>query len=430
MDRTGADFEAAVSQMRERLAANAWPIQIPVGSEANFRRCGPRRDESDHLEWRGVGAHFDIVDIPAELLDKARQAHAKLVEAVAEKDEEVMHLYLEDHDVTCDQLRAGIRRLVLKNELVPVTCGAAFKNKACSRCSTPWWITCRPRWTWWTWWGSTRTARRARRAAPMTRPRFCALAFKIWSDPYAGKLIFFRVYSGRVSKGMSVYNPRNNKARAHRPAAGNARQPPQEVDAVYSGDIGALVGLKNITTGDTICDDNHPILLETITFPEPVISMAIEPNTKADRDKMSAAMQRLAEEDRHSASQPTRKPARPSFSGMGELHLDIIKDACSASSTSKPWPGGRRWPTARRLPGPPRAKGIHPPVRWPRPVRPCIIRIEPGEKGTGVVVESKVVGGNIPKEYIRPVEHGIIEAAQTGVLGVTDGRREGGDSRR
>ena len=419
MDRTGADFEAAVHQMRERLAANAVPIQLPIGKEGEFRGCVDLIALKAYV-WTNeeLGANFDVTDIPANMLDAAKAAHAKLIEAVGEKDDEVMHLYLEGHDVPVEVLKAGLRRLVIKNELTPVMCGAAFKNKGIqplldavvdflpSPLDVPDIQGINPD-------NKESVMRRADDNGP-----FCALAFKIWSDPYVGKLIFFRVYSGMIRKGMTVYNPRNNKReRIGRLLEMHANER-EEIETCYSGDIGALVGLKNITTGDTICDDEFPILLETITFPEPVIAMAIEPNSKADRDKMSTALQRLAEEDPTFRITSNQETGQTIISGMGELHLDIIKDRMFRefnvqAQAGKPQVAYRETITKfsegegkfiRQSGG--RGQYGH-----------AIISVQPGEKGSGIVVENEVVGGTIPKEYIPAVEKGIIEAALTGVLG-------------
>jgi elongation factor G len=419
MDRTGSDFEAAVSQMRERLAANAWPIQLPIGREAEFKGVVDLVAMKATV-WTGeeLGAHFDVVDIPADMADAAKAAHAKLVEAVAEKDEELMHLFLEGKEINSEQLRQGIRRLVIKNELVPVMCGAAFKNKGVqplldavvdylpSPIDVPDII------------GTDPDSKQPETRSADDDAPFCALAFKIWTDPYAGKLIFFRVYSGKVGKGITVYNPRNNKReRIGRLLEMHANHR-QEIDVCYSGDIGALVGLKNITTGDTICDDDHPILLETITFPEPVISMAIEPNTKADRDKMGTALQRLAEEDPTFRLTSNHETGQTIISGMGELHLDIIKDRMFrefnvGATAGKPQVAYRETITKKA-----EAEGKFIRQSGGRgQYGHAVITIEPGEKGSGVVVENEIVGGAIPKEYIPAVEDGIIEAAQTGVLG-------------
>ncbi|MGD0017430.1 MAG: elongation factor G [Verrucomicrobiia bacterium] len=419
MDRTGADFPAAVAQMRECLAANAWPIQLPIGREAAFKGVVDLV-EMRAMVWTGeeLGATFDVVEIPADMVDAAKVAHAKLVEAVAEKDEELMHLFLEGKAIGVEQLRAGIRRLVLKNEFVPVICGAAFKNKGVqlvldavvdylpSPLDVPDIMGTDP---------DTKGA--AKRRADDNGP-FCALVFKIWGDPYVGKLIFFRVYSGRIAKGATVYNPRNNKReRIGRLLEMHANHR-EEIDICYSGDIGALVGLKNITTGDTICDEEHPVLLETITFPEPVISMAIEPNSQADREKMSAALQRLAEEDPTFRMMTNQETGQTIISGMGELHLDIIKDRMFREFNVQAVAG--RPQVAYRETITKAADGEGKFIRQSGgrgQYGHAIIRIEPGEKGSGVVVENKVIGGTIPKEYIKPVEQGIIEAAETGVLG-------------
>ncbi|MGO9245392.1 MAG: elongation factor G [Verrucomicrobiia bacterium] len=419
MDRTGADFEAAVAQMRERLAANAVPIQIPVGKEADFKGIIDLV-KMKAVTWSGeeLGAQFDVADIPADLKAAADAAHARLVEAVSEKDEELMHLFLEGKEINQQQLQAGIRRLTIKNELVPVICGAAFKNKGVqplldavvdylpSPLDIPDIV------------GTNPDSKQPETRSSDDNGPFCALAFKIWTDPYAGRLIFFRVYSGKVTKGMTVYNPRNNKReRIGRLLEMHANHR-QEIDVCYSGDIGALVGLKNVTTGDTVSDDDHPILLESITFPEPVISMAIEPNTKADRDKMSTALQRLAEEDPTFRLTTDQETGQTIISGMGELHLDIIKDRMFrefnvGATAGKPQVAYRETITKsaeaegkfiRQSGG--RGQYGH-----------AVVTVQPGEKGSGIVVEDEIVGGAIPREYIGAVEDGIIEAAQTGVLG-------------
>ncbi|HUI07455.1 MAG TPA: elongation factor G [Verrucomicrobiae bacterium] len=419
MDRTGADFEAAVAQMRERLAANAVPIQIPIGKEADFKGVVDLVTMKA-LVWTGeeLGAKFDVLDVPAELKDAAHAARAKLIEAVAEKDEESMHLFLEGKEIEVAQLRAGIRRLTIKNELVPVICGAAFKNKGVqllldavvdylpSPLDVPDIM------------GTNPDTKGIETRAADDRGPFCALAFKIWTDPYAGKLIFFRVYSGQVVKGMTVYNPRNNKReRIGRLLEMHANHR-EEIDRCYSGDIGALVGLKNITTGDTICDQKHAILLESITFPEPVISMAIEPNTKADRDKMSAALQRLAEEDPTFRLTTNQETGQTIISGMGELHLDIIKDRMFREFNVGATAGRPQVAYRETITKPAEAEGKFIRQSGGRgQYGHAVITIAPGDKGSGIVVENEIVGGAIPKEYIPAVEDGIIEAAQTGVLG-------------
>jgi len=419
MDRAGADFDAAIAQMRERLAANAVPIQLPIGKEADFIGC------VDLVRMKAIvwtsdqsGAHFDVTEIPRSLLEAARTAHAQLVEAVAEKDDEVMHLYLADHDVTADTLKAGIRRLVIKNELTPVLCGAAFKNKGIqplldavvdylpSPLDVPDIQGINP--------GTKQVEiRRADDHGP-----FCALAFKIWSDPYVGKLIFIRVYSGTIRKGMSVYNPRNNKReRIGRLLEMHANER-EDIDVCYSGDIAALVGLKTVTTGDTICDDEFPILLESISFPEPVISMAIEPNSKADREKMATALQRLAEEDPTFRVTTNQETGQTIISGMGELHLDIIKDRMFREFNVQARAGRPQVAYRETITRASQGEGKFIRQSGGRgQYGHVVLRIEPAPKGSGILLENKVVGGTIPKEYIPAVEDGIREAALTGVLG-------------
>ena len=420
MDRTGSDFEAAVAQMRERLAANAVPIQLPIGSEANFKGVIDLVN-MNAIVWSGeeLGAEFQVVEIPADMLAQAKTAHAALIEAVGGKDDEVMHLYIEGKDVPTEVLRAGIRRLTILNELVPVTCGAAFKNKGVQPLldavvdylPSPIDVTdvvgINP----------DNKEENCIRRADDNGP-FCALAFKIWTDPYAGKLIFFRVYSGMATQGMTVYNPRNNKReRIGRLLEMHANKR-EEIKVCFSGDIGALVGLKNITTGDTVCDEEFPVLLESITFPEPVISMAIEPNTKADRDKMSTALQRLAEEDPTFRITSNQETGQTIISGMGELHLDIIKDRMFREFNVGAVAGRPQVAYRETITKAAEAEGKFIRQSGGRgQYGHAEVKIYPGVKGSGVVVEDKIVGGSIPREYIPAVEDGIIEAAQTGVLG-------------
>jgi len=419
MDRTGADFEAAVAQMRERLAANAVPIQLPIGKEGGFKGIVDLVRMKAHI-WSGeeLGAKFEIVDIPADMVEAAKAAHGHLIESVADKDEEITNLYLEGKEISPEVLQAAIRRCVIANTVVPVICGAAFKNKGVqplldsvvsylpSPVDVPDVTGTNPD-----------TKVEEKRKADDTAP-FAALAFKLWTDPYAGRLVFFRTYSGKVTKGVTVYNPRNNKReRIGRLLEMHANKR-EEIDTVYSGDIGALIGIKNVTTGDTLCDEDHPILLESITFPEPVISMAIEPNTKADRDKMATALQRLAEEDPTFRLNTDQETGQTIISGMGELHLDIIKDRMFrefnvGATAGKPQVAYRETVT-RSSEG--EGKFIRQSGGRGQYGHACIT-MAPGEAGSGVVVEDQIVGGAIPREFIGAVEDGIIEAALTGVLG-------------
>ena len=418
MDRTGADFESAVAQMRERLAANAIPIQLPIGKEAGFVGIVDLVRMKAYV-WSGeeLGAKFEIVDIPADMTEAAKAAHTHLIEAVADKDEAIANLYLAGEDISPEALQAAIRRCVIANSLVPVICGAAFKNKGVQTLldsvvnylpspvdiadvtgTNP------------------DTKVEEKRSADDNAP-FSALAFKLWTDPYAGRLVFFRTYSGKVAKGSTIYNPRNNKReRIGRLLEMHANKR-EEIETVYSGDIGAFIGIKNVTTGDTLCDEDHPILLESITFPEPVISMAIEPNTKADRDKMGTALQRLAEEDPTFRLHTDEETGQTIISGMGELHLDIIKDRMFrefnvGATAGKPQVAYRETVT-KASEG--EGKFIRQSGGKGQYGHACVT-ITPGEPGSGVIVEDEIVGGSIPREFIGAVEDGVIEAALTGVL--------------
>jgi elongation factor G len=328
MDRTGANFENALDDMRKKLGAYAYPIFLPVGKEDNFRgvidvvnQKAIIYDDTDE-----VGLKYSVTDIPEDLKESAEAARAELIDAVSNKDDAIAELVIENKPITAQVLKAAIRRLTCKIELVPVLCGSAFKKRGVqplvdavvdylpSPLDVPPAVGIVP--------GTEDKAE----VVSDDNTKFCSLAFKLWTDPFVGKLVFFRVYSGQLKKGDTIYNPRTRKRERVSRVMMIQADKRIDVETTYAGDIAALVGLKNITTGDTLCDEDLEIMLEPPTFPEPVISMAVEPKTKADREKMGEGLQRLAEEDPTFRCFTNEETGQLIIAGMGELHLEIIRD--------------------------------------------------------------------------------------------------------
>ncbi|MBI2948120.1 MAG: elongation factor G, partial [Verrucomicrobia bacterium] len=420
MDRTGANFENAVSEMRKKLGAYAYPIAIPIGKEEFFKgiidvvsQKAILYDPSDEM-----GLKYQVTDVPEEEKDRARFALAELIDGVANKDDEIAELVIEDKPIDAFVLKRAIRRLTCKIELVPVLCGSAFKKKAVqplvdavidylpSPLDIPPAVGL-----------DADDSQNRIEVTPDDRGKFCALAFKLWSDPYVGKLVFFRMYSGTLKKGDVIYNPRTRKRdRVSRVMMIQADKR-IEVDTVFAGDIAALVGLRNITTGDTLCDEDFPILLEPPTFPEPVISMAVEPKTKADRDKLSEGLQRLAEEDPTFRCFTDEETSQLIIAGMGELHLEIIRDRLLREFKVDATAGAPQIAYRETITKPAEGEGKFIRQSGGRgQYGHAIITVEPNGAGKGVEIENKVVGGTIPKEYIPAVIDGVEEAIQGGVL--------------
>ena len=417
MDRTGANFYRVVDQIKNRLGANAHPIRLPIGAEDKFTGLIDLFTMKAEIYTNDLGTDIKEEDIPADMLDKAKEYRDALVEAIAETDDTLMEKFFEDPDsITVEELKAGLRKAVCDNKIVPVTCGTAFKNKGVQLLldsivelmpspvdvkaiegELP---------------DGTKTERHSSDEEP-----FSALAFKVMTDPYVGRLTFLRVYSGKITSGSYVLNATNGKKeRISRLVRMYADQRLEE-NEVYAGDICAAVGLKDTTTGDTLCDEKAPIILEKMSFPEPVISVAIEPKTKADQDKMAIALQKLAEEDPSFKVKTDNETGQTIISGMGELHLDIIVDRLMRefkvdANVGKPQVAYRE--TIRgnsdqdskfiRQSG---GKGQYGHVK---------IRISPAEENAGFVFENKIVGGAIPKEYIEPARKGMEEALEGGIL--------------
>ena len=417
MDRTGADFYRVVDQIKNRLGANAVPIQLPIGAEDKFTGLIDLMTMKAEIYTNDLGTDIREEDIPADMADKAKEYRDAMVEAIASEDDALMEKYFEDPDsITVDELKSALRKAVCENKIVPVCCGTAFKNKGVQLLlnnvvdymPSPVDVKAIE--------GELEDGTKTERHSSDSEP-FSALAFKVMTDPYVGRLTFLRVYSGVITSGSYVLNATNGKKeRIARLVRMYADQRLEEQE-VYAGDICAAVGLKDTTTGDTLCDEKAPIILERMTFPEPVISVAIEPKTKADQDKMGVALQKLAEEDPSFRVKSDTETGQTIISGMGELHLDIIVDRMLRefkveANIGKPQVAYRE--TIRgtadqdskfiRQSG---GKGQYGHVK---------VRISPAEENAGFVFENKIVGGAIPREYIEPARKGMEEALEGGIL--------------
>jgi elongation factor G len=420
MDRMGANFENALNDMRTKLKAYAFPIFLPIGAEEAFSGVIDVVNQKAVIWGEGdlttEGLVYEVTDIPAEHKARAEAALAELIDAVSNKDDSIAELVLEDKPIAPAVLKAAIRRLTCKIELVPVLCGSAFKKKAVQvlvdavidYLPSPIDIPGAE--------GHELGTDVVVKVPTNDHEKFCSLAFKLWTDPYAGKLVFFRVYSGHLKKGDSIYNPRTRKReRVSRLMViqGSERK---DINEVYAGDIAALVGLRNITTGDTLCDEDYDVTLEPPTFPEPVISMAVEPKTKADQEKLGEGLQRLAEEDPTFRCFTNPETSQLIIAGMGELHLEIIIDRLKRefkveANTGAPQIAYRETIT-KKAEG--EGKFIRQSGGKGQYGHACIT-VEPNEKGKGVEVVDEIVGGSIPKEYIPAVISGVEEAIKSGV---------------
>jgi elongation factor G len=419
MDKMGADFEHAVDTIRKRLNARPVAIQIPIGQEAAFKGVIDLVDMKA-IYWRDetLGAKYEVEEIPADLKKKADAFHAQLVESVAEHDDELLHKFLEGESISADELRKSLRKSVIALKLFPVLCGTAFKNKGVQTLLDavvdylPSPLDIPP-----TRGHDPDHPEKILERKPADNEPFSGLAFKIMADSFVGQLVFVRVYSGQLKTGDSVLNTTRGKSeRIGRLLKMHANKR-EEISEIYAGDICACVGLKNVTTGDTICSEKAPILLESIQFAAPVISVAVEPKTKSDQEKMGVALGRLAQED------PTFKVAtdpdsgQTIISGMGELHLEIIIDRMMReykveANVGKPQVAYRE--TIRKHA---QAEGKYIRQTGGRGQYGHVkLRVDPNDKGKGFEFVNEIVGGSVPKEYIKPIEHGIKEALEGGVL--------------
>jgi elongation factor G len=419
MDRTGADFNNAVNSMRQKLGANAWPVLIPVGKEDYLK------GQIDVINQKVViyhdndamGSTYTVEEIPEDLKDIAQAAYEDLVSQMCDLDEEIGMLFLEEQPISIQQLKAAIRRQTIANKFVPVAGGSAFKNKGVQYLVDavldylPGPLDIAPAK------GQNPDNGEPMEAVSNDHAKFCSLAFKLWSDPFVGKLVFFRVYSGKLSKGDTVYNPRTNKRERISRLIQIQADKREDIDTCYSGDIAAIVGIKNITTGDTLCDEDHPILLEPPSFPDPVISMAVEPKTKQDQEKMGIALQRLAEEDPTFRVFTDEETGQTIIAGMGELHLEIIRDRMLREFKVEANSGKPQIAYKETILNESEGEGKLVKQSGGRGQYGHVVcKVRPNERGKGLTIDNKVVGGTIPKEYIPAVEKGFKEAILNGVV--------------
>ncbi len=418
MDIMGADFYRVLDMMKDRLHANAVPIQLPIGKEESFEGIIDLVKMKAYYYRDEKGEVIDELDIPADMAELAAKYRHELLEAVAETDEELMMKYLETEELSEEEIKAGLRKATISNQLNPVVCGTSYKNKGVQKLldaivdfmPSPIDIPAIKG----TKVGSDEVVERH---SSDTEP-FSALAFKIMSDPFVGKLAFFRVYSGTLTAGSYVYNSTKGKReRMGRILMMHANHR-EEIEMVYSGDIAAAVGLKDTTTGDTLCDEDNPVILESMEFPEPVIRVAIEPKTKAGQEKMTMALVKLAEEDPTFKTYTDAETGQTIIAGMGELHLEIIVDRMMREFKVEATVGAPQVAYKETIRRKVKQEGRYVRQSGGRgQYGHCIIELEPTQPGEGYSFENKTVGGAIPKEYIPAIDAGIQEAAKSGVLG-------------
>jgi elongation factor G len=420
MDRVGADFNMSIDSMRKKLGANAWPILLPLGKEdyLHGQLDVVNRKAVFYLDDDSMGSIYEVRDIPEENKAQVDKAYADLVEAISNIDDEIAEAVLEEKPVTPQMLKAGIRRQTIANKFVPVVGGSAFKNKGVQYLVDavidylPGPLDIPPAI------GMEPDTHEKMEAPTDDNGKFCSLAFKLWSDPFVGKLVFFRVYSGSLSKGDTVYNPRTNKRERISRLIQIQADKREDIETCFSGDIAAIVGIKNITTGDTLCDEDHAILLEPPSFPDPVISMAIEPKTKQDQEKMGVALQRLSEEDPTFKVFTHEDTGQTIIAGMGELHLEIIRDRMLREFKVDANAGKPQIAYRETITSPADGEGKLIKQSGGRgQYGHVIVKVQPNERGKGITIENKVIGGNIPKEYIPACKKGIEEAMLNGVVG-------------
>ena len=416
MDITGANFMLCVEQLKNRLKANAVPIQLPIGAEDQFKGIVDLIKMKAFIHKDDLGKEVEETEIPEDMRADAEKFRSEMIEAVAEQDEELMMKYLDGEELTTEEIKKGLRAGTIANKIVPVTCGSSYKNKGVQELldaivdymPSPLDIAHIK--------GTTMDGEEIEAKTSDSEP-FAALAFKIATDPFVGKLCFFRVYSGTLESGSTVLNSsKDKKERIGRILQMHSNHR-EDIDKVYAGDIAAAVGMKDVTTGNTLCDPDHPIILESMEFPEPVIDIAIEPKDKAAQEKMGIALTKLAEEDPTFKAYTNQETGQTIIAGMGELHLDIIIDRLKREfkvecNVGKPQVAYKETIKNKvrvqgkfiRQSG---GKGQYGDV-W--------FEMEPLEPGKGIEFESKIVGGAVPKEYIKPIEQGLREAAEGGYL--------------
>ncbi|OGF20415.1 translation elongation factor G [Candidatus Falkowbacteria bacterium RBG_13_39_14] len=418
LDRTGADFYKDVDSIHERLTKRAYPIQLPIGVESNFKGIIDLLEQKARIYKDDLGKEMEIVDIPDDQKEKAMEYRDQLIEAIVEHDENLMNKYLAGDEISLEDLKKTLRKAVIDNSIVPILCGSALKNKGvqilldavCDYLPSP--LDIPPVKGFHPKEEETAIERKASNDEPLS-----ALAFKIATDPYVGKLCFIRVYSGKLTSGSYVLNTSSGeKERISRLVRMHANHR-EEVSGVEAGDIIAAVGLKATTTGNTLCDPEHPIVLESITFPEPVISVAIEPKTKADQEKMGIALSKLAEEDPTFRIKTDEETLQTLISGMGELHLEIIIDRMKREFKVEANIGQPQVAYKETIKGTAEAEGKYIKQSGGRgQYGHCWLRVEPLERGKGFEFVNGVKGGAIPQEYITPIQKGVKEALDKGVL--------------
>ena len=418
MDITGADFFNVCAMMRDRLNANPVPIQLPIGSEGDFRGIIDLLDMKAEVYYNDDGTDIRVEEIPADYLEQAEEYRQNLLDNVLGEDEALMERYLEGEEISCDEIRACIRKATLSGDAIPVCCGTSYRNKGVQPLLDaivdylPSPLDVPPAK------GTTRDGETEIEALPDDNAPFAALAFKIVADPYVGKLAFIRVYSGTLKTGSYVYNATKGKReRVGRIMLMHAERR-SEVEEIHAGDIVALVGMKETTTGDTLCTENHQLLLETMTFPEPVIRVAIEPKTKAGQERMTMALVKLAEEDPTFRTYTDQETGQTIIAGMGELHLEIIVDRLIREFHVEATVGAPQVAYKETI-----TKKVKVEGRYVRQTGGhgqfghVVVEFEPQEPGAGYLFEDKIVGGVVPREYIPAVDRGIREALQSGSLG-------------
>ena len=417
MDMLGADFYHVLDMIHDRLKCNAVPIQLPIGKEESFKGIIDLVEMDADIYYDQLGKDMRVEPIPADMMDLANEYREKLLDAVSMFDDEIMEMYLEGQEIPTDKIRAAIRKATVAVEMVPVTCGSSYRNKGVQKLldaivdympaptDIPAIVGTNPK-----------TDEEEDRHASDDEP-FSALAFKIMTDPYVGRLSFFRVYSGTLNTGSSVLNATKGKReRVGRLLQMHANHR-EDLETVYSGDIAAVVGLKNTTTGDTLCDEKHPIVLESMEFPEPVIRVAIEPKTKAGQEKMAIALAKLAEEDPTFRTYTDEETGQTIIAGMGELHLEIIVDRLLREFKVEANVGAPQVAYKETI-----RKAVDQDTKYARQsggkgqYGHVKIRVEPNESGKGYEFINKVVGGAVPKEYIPAIDAGIQGAMLSGTV--------------
>ncbi|MFH1029734.1 MAG: elongation factor G [bacterium] len=418
LDRTGADFYKDVDSIHTRLTKRAYPLQLPVGTEANFKGIVDLLEQKARIYKDDLGKETEVIDVPDDMKEKAMEYREQLIEAIVEHDENLMNRYLAAETISLEDLKKTLRKAVIENKVVPILCGSALKNKGvqllldavCDYLPSP--LDVPPIKGFHPKDKETLIERNASNDEPLA-----ALAFKIATDPYVGKLCFIRVYSGKISSGSYVLNTSSGeKERISRLVRMHANHR-EEVSEVEAGDIIAAVGLKATTTGNTLCDPEHPIVLESITFPEPVISVAIEPKTKADQEKMGIALNKLAEEDPTFRIKTDEETLQTLISGMGELHLEILIDRMKREFKVEANIGKPQVAYKETIKASAEAEGKYIKQSGGRgQYGHCWLKVEPLERGKGFEFVNGVKGGAIPQEYIMPIQKGVKEALDKGVL--------------